>query len=105
MTSRTLSRRTALRVGASAAIASAWPLRASAGDAADVLILGAGISGLHAARMLRIGRRRRMLEGSGRIGGRCWTRRGRSGQSRIRREQVGFGYGRVRGNAADLGIA
>jgi monoamine oxidase len=46
-----------------------------------------------------------VLEGSPRIGGRCWTARNVPGCPEFGAEQVGFGYGRVRANAADLNVA
>ncbi len=45
-----------------------------------------------------------VLEGSSRVGGRCWTARGISGSPELGAQQIGFGYGRVRGNASDLGV-
>jgi monoamine oxidase len=95
-----------LRAGAATWAAAALPSWAS-GDPPqfDALILGAGISGLHAARLLQqAGLSVAVLEGSGRVGGRCWTARNVRGSPELGAQQIGAGYGRVRGNAAELGV-
>jgi monoamine oxidase len=107
MTLGKVARRNVLKTaGAGLAVALARPVWANQPDRADVIVLGAGMSGLHAARMLQgAGATVLVLEGSGRIGGRVWTARDVPGEPEFGAEQIGFSYGRVRGNAAELNIA
>ncbi|MFN7053930.1 flavin monoamine oxidase family protein [Hyphomonas sp.] len=74
-------------------------------DDADVIILGAGLSGLHAARMLAdIGMKVLVLEAASRPGGRMMTLDDVPGQPEGGGQQVGQTYARIRKSALDLGI-
>ncbi|MGY6531770.1 flavin monoamine oxidase family protein [Glycocaulis sp.] len=73
---------------------------------ADVIVLGAGLSGLHAARILSAaGMDVLVLEASDRIGGRMVTLDHLPGAPEAGGEQVGRGYARVHAEAAQLGFA
>ena len=73
----------------------------------DILVLGAGLSGLHAARLLEAeGRDVLVLEGANRVGGRMHTLRHEDGvATEGGGEQVGASYARILDTAAQLDVA
>lgn len=72
---------------------------------ADVIILGAGLAGLHAARMLDSeGFKVLVLEAADHVGGRMRTLDDLPGRPEAGGQQVGQSYARVRATALDLGL-
>lgn len=72
---------------------------------ADVIILGAGLAGLHAARMLEAdGFKVIILEADSQIGGRMRTLDNLPGRPEAGGQQVGQSYARIRSSAIDLGL-
>lgn len=99
------SRRSFLAGGAAAIIAGAAPRSAWAQTQADVIVVGAGLAGLHAAHVLEgAGLRVTVIEGSDRIGGRLHTLNDLPGRPEAGGVQVGSGYTRLNAHAARLGI-
>lgn len=99
-----LTRRHFVAMSGLAATAACAPARVESYDA-DVLILGAGLAGLHAARMLQAdGMKVLVLEASDRIGGRMRTLDTLPGRPEAGGQQVGQSYARVRSTAIDLGL-
>jgi len=71
-----------------------------------VIIIGAGLSGLHAARILaRDGAKVIVLEAADRIGGRMWTLDELPWRPEAGGQQVGQTYARIRAECSELGLA
>ena len=100
-----ISRRAFVTGGAAAIIAGAAPRAAWARTEADIIVIGAGLSGLHAAWMLEnAGLRVMVIEGSDRIGGRLHTLDDLPGRPEAGGVQIGSGYARLHAHAERLGI-
>ncbi|MEQ8516630.1 MAG: FAD-dependent oxidoreductase [Chromatocurvus sp.] len=84
----------------------ATSLLAAAGDRPDVLVIGAGLSGLYAAMILEeMGATVRVVEGRNRIGGRLYTRYDLPGHPEVGGNSMAAGYGRAIVLARRLGLS
>jgi monoamine oxidase len=101
-----LTRRHLLKAGGAAALSTALPRIAGATNKPhDVLVIGAGLSGLHAARMLEEqGLDVRTIEGRNRIGGRVYTLMDIPGKPEAAGEVIGANYARMIDTARQLDL-
>jgi monoamine oxidase len=98
-------RRALIGAGLAGAASLAAPRTLLAAEQADVVVIGAGLSGLQTARLLEQGGARVIvLEGADRIGGRVHTGDGLEGRPEFGATQIGAGYERVRALAGTLGL-
>jgi monoamine oxidase len=100
-----LTRRQALGGLGAAIVAGAAPRAAWGQTEADVVVIGAGLAGLHAARLLeQAGQRVVVVEAQQRIGGRLHTLDHLPGRPEAGGIQVGAAYHRLEAIAAECGI-
>lgn len=90
------NRRQFVGTGIAAATALGLPRMALAAESADVVIIGAGLSGLHSAELLtEQGLKVIVLDANSRVGGRVQTVQTGEGAIDVGASQVGRGYARV----------
>lgn len=100
-----VSRRSVLGMGAAAYISAAAPAWARSDKRYDVVVIGAGLSGLHAAMLLEEqGLNVLTLEGRDRIGGRVYTLMDVPGKPEAAGEFIGGSYARMIDTADRLGM-
>ncbi len=92
-------------LGAGTVASFTLPARGNSAPDADLIVIGAGLSGLHAARLAAAaGMKTIVLEAATRAGGRVLTLDDVPGKPNAGASQVGAGYLRLRILAASLGI-
>jgi monoamine oxidase len=105
MTRSHIDRRTFLAGGAAAASVAMAPKMVRAQNKHQVLVIGAGLSGLNAALTLEIGGANvQVIEGSKRVGGRVLSNRNVEGAPEFGGTSMGAGYARMVDTAKRLGV-
>lgn len=100
-----LTRRQTLITASAAIIAGAAPARAQAIKKYDVIVVGAGLSGLHSAMILQeAGLDVLVIEGRNRIGGRVYTLMNIPGKPEAAGEFIGPNYARMLDTTQRLGL-
>lgn len=100
-----LSRRSVLALGSAATISAHIPAIAQDTTIYDAIVIGAGLSGLHAAMILEeAGMNVLTLEGRNRLGGRVYTLMGVPGEPEAAGEIIGQNYARMIHRARTLGL-
>jgi len=100
-----ITRRNVLLSGAAACAVMAAPVRARSLERFDAIVIGAGLSGLHAAMLLEEqGLSVLTLEGRNRLGGRVYTLMGVPGQPEAAGELIGGNYARMLDTAHRLNL-
>lgn len=91
-----LNRRHLLFSGTAGVAALSFPRMTFAAERADVVIIGAGLSGLHSAQILSdLGMKTIVLEANNRVGGRVQTLQTMDGPIDVGASQIGRSYARV----------
>ncbi len=102
---RSISRRAFVGGMSASLIACASPRQTWTTTTADVIVIGAGLSGLHATKLIEnAGYKVLLIEGSGRTGGRLHTLDDLPGNPDAGGIQIGAGYKRFHAIADQLGV-
>lgn len=104
-TRMTIDRRTVLKAAGATAVTAALPRKLRAQNKSEVLVIGAGLSGLNAALLLEeAGVDVRVIEGRDRVGGRVLSHRNVPGNPESGGTGFGPGYARLVSAARNYGV-